>query len=477
MKQTTKLFRAVGLTLILACSGTLYAQNASYDANAVPIGGSNNCAFGSGVLISTGGGIENSAIGWQALTSNAGGNHNAANGSSALYSNIGGNSNVANGFSALFSNMFGNDNVANGHNALYSNTHGENNVANGHNALFSNVNGMDNTATGHRSLYSNTQGNNNVACGHSTLSLNTMGGHNTAIGFDALRSNTTGARNTGVGATANVSTGTLYNATALGYGAIVNANNKVRIGNTAVTVIEGQVMFTTSDGRFKSNIKEEDVKGLEFIKKLRPVVYNFEAKKLTEFWTKNMPDSIRQHHLDQDFSAATKTRQSGFIAQEVEQAAKEAQYDFNGIHVPESQDDYYSLAYGQFVVPLVKAVQEQQKIIETLQQQVSQLLQEKTTTTTSLEETTTAGAGLEQNVPNPFSNETVIAYSMPQQVNKASLVVYDLSGKQLKSLPLTQRGEASVTLSADQLAAGMYIYSIVADGKILSSKRMVVAEK
>ena len=57
-------------------------------------------------------------------------------------------------------------------------------------------------------------------------------------------------------------------------------------------------------------------------------------------------------------------RQSGFIAQEVEQAATEANYDFNGVKKPQNDRDTYGLSYSQFVVPLVKAVQEQQSIIE-----------------------------------------------------------------------------------------------------------------
>jgi hypothetical protein len=53
---------------------------------------------------------------------------------------------------------------------------------------------------------------------------------------------------------------------------------------------------------------------------------------LTEFLTKNMPDSIRRQYLDKDFKPSTAIRQSGFIAQEVEKAAQEAGYNFNGVH-------------------------------------------------------------------------------------------------------------------------------------------------
>jgi hypothetical protein len=57
---------------------------------------------------------------------------------------------------------------------------------------------------------------------------------------------------------------------------------------------------------------------------------------------------------------------SGFIAQEVEDAAKKIGYEFSGVDAPKNESDYYGLRYAEFVVPLVKAVQEQQKIIEDL---------------------------------------------------------------------------------------------------------------
>ena len=61
------------------------------------------------------------------------------------------------------------------------------------------------------------------------------------------------------------------NATAIGAGAIVNASNKIRLGNNAVTVIEGQVLPTMgSDKTKKENFQLVDgeavlgkIRGLE----------------------------------------------------------------------------------------------------------------------------------------------------------------------------------------------------------------------
>lgn len=477
---------------------------------------------------------QNSAFGFRAMKNNVSGTFNTATGLNSLYTNYTGSNNTANGHQALYSNFTGGNNSATGHNALYFNTSGSDNVANGQTALYSNTTGGYSVAVGVRALYSNSTGSYNVAMGwealntnasnhyntaigYQTLYLNTAdnntglglralknnttgtnnagsgmhalyvngpGSNNSAHGFNSLYSNYSGSNNTGLGYNADVATNALSNAMVLGAGAVVNLSNKVRIGNTGVTVIEGQVPYTwPSDARFKENVTEE-VKGLAFIKLLRPVVYNFNTRKFEEFLTRNMPADIRKAHLEgRDFGPATAVRQSGFIAQEVEQAAKTAGYNFNGVHIPENDNDNYSLAYAEFVVPLVKGMQEQQKMIEDQQQVIEQLRQKvnellKQQGSTSLGNMGEAsGASMEQNAPNPFSRETVVKFNLPQQVKSASMVVYDLSGKQLKTFTISQRGSASITITSDNLAAGMYIYTIIADGHAIGSKRMVVADK
>jgi Chaperone of endosialidase len=84
-----------------------------------------------------------------------------------------------------------------------------------------------------------------------------------------LLSNTTGSQNTASGFQANVSfPGNLNNATAIGARALVNASNKVRLGNTDVTVIEGQVAFTASSDKTKKE-NFEPVDGEAVLGKIR----------------------------------------------------------------------------------------------------------------------------------------------------------------------------------------------------------------
>ena len=145
-----------------------------------------------------------------------------------------------------------------------------------------------------QALYYNTTGNANTGLGVSALIDNTTGEYNSAVGYGALTWNTSGSYNSALGHLATIPQGTTFNnTTAIGALSIVNASNKIRLGDANVTVVEGPVVYTVSDGRFKNNISESDVKGLEFINRLRPVVYNFDTKKFESFLTQSMPDSIR----------------------------------------------------------------------------------------------------------------------------------------------------------------------------------------
>ena len=326
-----------------------------------------NTAIGFGGLYSNTSGNDNTALGWTALNSNTTGKENVAVGSGtslgALGNNITGNYNSAVGFDALAKNTIGFCNTASGYKTLYSNTSGERNTAAGDSALYSNTSGYDNSAIGFEALFSNIDGSRNTAIGRGANYANKTGDFNTAIGAYALYENQFGVGNTAIGYGADVSDGTLtfINATAIGNGAKVNLSNKVRLGNNFVTVIEGQVAYSfPSDARFKYNIKN-NVPGLDFITKLQPVTYYFDNNKLDEFTKTGM---INNSIAKTASYTGEKQLHTGFLAQDVEKTVKELGYNFDGVHAPANDRDHYSLAYSQFIMPLVKSVQEQQLIIE-----------------------------------------------------------------------------------------------------------------
>lgn len=281
---------------------------------------------------------------------------------------------AGNSNSGPWSDSTGIRNTATGLYSLYSNRRGISNTASGASSLYSNISGDSNTAIGSSAMYANTTGWGNTACGSAALRNNISGYNNTAIGTYALSHNVTGSNNTAIGCFASVS-GNLSNATAVGNGAIVNASNKVRIGNSAVTSIEGAVPFTVpSDGRYKFQVKE-DVKGLDFILRLRPVTYLFDVKRFDAQFTTTDNNNAGYAVHAANYNKANSLRRSGFIAQEVEKAANSVGYDFSGIVKPQTSNGHYSLSYDAFVVPMVKAIQELNEKNEKLEKEIEELKQ------------------------------------------------------------------------------------------------------
>jgi hypothetical protein len=241
----------------------------------------------------------------------------------------------------------------------------------------------------------------------------------------------------------------------------------------------------SSDRKLKNDIKPLK-NAMEKLLLLKPSTYLF---KTDEFSTMGLPTG----------------QQIGLIAQELEEVfpelivnIPERSTEKNGIKTvltPEIK----SVQYVSLIPVLISGIQEQHAVIERestlnkqLQGKVEELqkqlvilqdqmnaLSQRPSGTTDLNQNLSAGSGfaMEQNEPNPFTQQTVVNYTLPQSVAKAYLAVYDLSGKQITTLPIRELGNASITITSQNLSAGIYIYSIMADGKVVTTKRMVVAEQ
>jgi hypothetical protein len=371
--------------------------------------GGYNTAIGTGTLFSNTSGNENTGIGYQSLNNNTTGYSNVAVGvralhlnstksnlvavgDSALYSNGTGNPgpydatfNTAVGSKSLFANSTGYNNTSTGTYALYTNTTGFQNTANGASALSSNSIASNNTAIGANSLLSTSMGGGNVAVGANALMNNTSGSENVALGYSSMGSNITGINNTTIGWGSDVTLPGLSNATAIGYNAVVNANNKIVLGSSSVTSIGGYTGWTNfSDGRYKQNIRQ-DVPGLAFIKLLQPITYTLDISSIEAKLNANRKeiknnsdtpvyDRINDAFIKQSYDEKSKIIYTGFVAQDVEKAALSLGYNFSGVDKPrDDQQSFYGLRYADFVVPLVKAVQEQQLIIEKQNQLIENL--------------------------------------------------------------------------------------------------------
>ena len=344
--------------------------------------------------------------------------------------------------------------------------------------------------------------------------LMTSGLQNTALGGNAAEAVTTESFGVYVGAFAGEITGAddavfvgydansnarLSNVTAIGAHAMVTGSDRIALGNVATRAVQGYANFgSVSDARFKTHIRE-DVAGLAFIEKLRPVSYRLDAPKLDAHIRRGISSSDEVDRTSYNAALQRRAQEShiGFLAQDVEQAARELGFEFSGLITPENDNDHYGLRYAEFVVPLVKGMQEQQEDLRQKTQDIRRLEAENQALQNRLADLENLVQqlldqdsedeapvilnqvpSLEQNEPNPFHETTRIGYFLPAETSAkggyAQLIITSVDGKELQRISLPQKGQGQIDLHTDNLPAGTYQYSLVVKGQVVATRRMVV---
>ena len=148
--------------------------------------------------------------------------------------------------------------------------------------------------------------------------------------------------------------------------------------------------------------------------------------------------------------------------------------------VYEDANGNISINYVEMVPLLVQSINELKKELAELvgTRRGASASREQKAEATGIEETVSDIdiVRMDQNKPNPFSESTVITLNIPKDTKTATIFIYDLSGKQVKSIPVNERGKTDITVYASDLAAGIYIYSLVVDGQVKVTRRMMVSE-
>ena len=142
--------------------------------------------------------------------------------------------------------------------------------------------------------------------------------------------------------------------------------------------------------------------------------------------------------------------------------------------VYENEDGSKSINYVEMVPILVQAIGELKSEINELKGNGSARKISANATGINDVDGSVEVLALGQNKPNPFGTSTEIEVSVPESVQSAFVYVYDLQGKKVQQVNLTARGKQTVQLNAASLADGMYLYSLIADGKVVETRRMIV---
>ena len=223
----------------------------------------------------------------------------------------------------------------------------------------------------------------------------------------------------------------------------------------------------TSDRNLKENI--DTLRGaLAKIKKLQGVTYNLKT-------------SVT--------GLQTPKAEIGLIAQDVEQVVPQVVYT--------SDKGIKGIAYTNLTALLIEAIKAQDKRLDSLGQALSICCNARGTGNRSIKPDTTNGsmgqrtlnnnqltangsqstnAILYQNIPNPFTQTTVVKCFIPQSSQNASLLVFDLNGSLKKTIAITGKGEVNTTINGRELVSGMYYYTLLIDGQEIDTKKMILTE-
>ena len=384
-----------------------YFDHPSADTIRVITGGAVSATFNSsqgtvvaGILSTTSAGTSNFRAGVNAGNSiQSGGNYNVAVGDEAGTAITTGDNNVMIGYSAgllvntatdctIVGSLAGDAATTASGITLVGNkaggglTTGGDNTAIGKQALKVATEGSGNTAVGKDALEATTTASDNTAVGKFALTLNTEGERNTAIGVNSGKAVTTGVNNSFVGSEVgyNLTTGDAniyigYNNTASAVGVdneiliATNGNgggtNTIKFqttGGSATLGLDGSdtSWAAASDSRLKKDVADSTV-GLDFIKDLRPVTFKWNSKNA-------IADSLPQYDADSsDPIFGEGKSHHGFIAQEVKAVIDSHSDVLDGNNIWHTDPDgTQQLAQGNLVPMLVKAIQEQNTLIEAL---------------------------------------------------------------------------------------------------------------
>lgn len=282
---------------------------------------------------------------------------------------------------------------------------------------------------------------------------------------------------------------------------------QLQVDSTRYLIIsEGELSLDKSitdfltDGKYKSNRLVNPIKGLSkekikniFVSEISLLAPHKEAylkidnsikkisnviKILPAFTINNKKIGVTNNFYVKLLMAEYDKRDVGLVAQEVEKVLPDIVYSVNS--------DKKGIAYTQLIALLIEGVKEQQKQINTLNETVATLQGISETKPLSFgspslvtsinAQAKTEAPLLEQNAPNPFNVQTQIGYYLPSKVNDAQLRIYNLSGHQLRCIKLTERGRGNITIMANDLESGIYLYSLIVDGTEVSCKRMILTD-
>jgi len=236
-----------------------------------------------------------------------------------------------------------------------------------------------------------------------------------------------------------------------------------------------------SDKRLKKNIKNYK-RGLDLILKIRPVSYQYNGEAGTKTGTEHIGV------LAQELQEVAPSMVSKYMHVDAGDNGKEYVDGVpEGLKFTKTEKEYLSINTSALKWITINAIKEQQEIIEaqademaTLKERLDRmeaLLNQNTGTPTASQTVELNVSGeLMQNQPNPFHETTIIKYNLPGGAKNAQMQIVDMNGRVIKMVQLANTQDGQLIVKAGELDAGTYSYSLIVDGQILNTKKMVLTK-
>ena len=278
---------------------------------------------------------------------------------------------------------------------------------------------------------------------------------------------------------------------------ISNTSTVVSLETNSDILMQGG-LFLASDKRFKKNINDFN-NAKDIIRKLHPVKYEYRDDIFYKQQGSENPSNVKM--------GFTSGEQIGFLAQELQQYLPQA--------VRERSDGYLAVNYNQLFGVVIQGLKEQDSDITLQKNVIDSLINQNASLNNSINDLNKRLSALEQgvnnnqikmnsigssktgtknnesfsnnsasnntsylqqNVPNPFKDNTTIEYYLTTNTQKASLLIFSMNGTLLKTIQINQFAKGTVQISGGELKPGMYFYSLIADDKEVDTKKMIILE-
>jgi hypothetical protein len=254
-------------------------------------------------------------------------------------------------------------------------------------------------------------------------------------------------------------------------------NGSVTIGTTSSDILKVYTTTYTSDKRLKKNITPLTNTLFNKISKLNSVQFQFKTRQELRADGTIAPDTSKNDTINGIYISRI---HYGYIAQDLQKIFPELVYQGN--------DGFLSVDYVSLIPLMMGAIKQQDSIITSLQQQVNNCCNkgsiEKTHDQNGNADQTgindnnngVATPALFQNNPNPFSQQTQIKCIIPDNAIVSAIYIYDMQGTQIRKIQINGKGNQNIIIQGSELKAGMYMYSLIIDGKVIDTKKMVLTD-